>query len=85
MPTSPTTTAQSEPRVDALTLHAFLALTSTTPQPTLRRALAAALAVETPKTRSGFVRFYGRVLIKLGNPIDAQNQRSASHALSAVA
>ncbi len=47
-------------------LQQFLTVTATTPGPVLRRAIATALSVESPKTPEAYDRFYCRVLGELG-------------------
>ena len=49
-----------------MTVQQFLKLTSSTPPPALRQAMAAALAVEPADRHEAFPRFYGRVLDELG-------------------
>ena len=49
-----------------MTVQQFLTITSTTPPPALRQAMAAALAVEPVQGQEAFPRFYGRVLDELG-------------------
>jgi hypothetical protein len=49
-----------------MTLQRFLKLTSPIQPERLRRAMAAALAVEAPGTARAYVRFYCRVLGALG-------------------
>ena len=50
----------------AATLHQFLTLTAASPAPALRRAIAAALLVETPSSREAYGRLYCRVMTELG-------------------
>ena len=45
-----------------MTLHDYLELTTSTPRSTLRRAMAAALAVEAARTPAASARFYDRVI-----------------------
>ena len=47
-------------------LREFLTLTATSPTPALRRAIAGALTVETPRTPEAYSRFYRRVTTELG-------------------
>ena len=49
-----------------MTMQQFLTITSSTPPPTLRQAMAAALAVEPAHRHNAFPRFYDRVLEELG-------------------
>ncbi|HIM51565.1 MAG TPA: hypothetical protein EYM36_06565 [Acidobacteria bacterium] len=49
-----------------MTVQQFLTITSSTPPPALRRAMAAALAVEPAHQGEAFPRFYDRVLDELG-------------------
>jgi hypothetical protein len=48
-----------------MTLQTFLRLTAETPRLPLRRAMAIALAVETPCSPDGYARFYTRVIDEL--------------------
>ncbi len=67
------------------TLQEFLTFTLTTPRPTLRLALAAALPVETPNTPEAYSRFYCRVIANLGAPSDAHCRHAVGQAEPAVA
>ncbi len=49
-----------------MTVQQFLTITSSTPPPALRQAMAAALAVEPAHRQEAFPRFYDRVLNELG-------------------
>ena len=48
-----------------MTVQQFLTITSSTPPPALRQAMAAALAVEPTHQQDAFSRFYDRVLDEL--------------------
>ena len=65
------------PHGSPLPLREFLTLTAATPVSALRRALAAALSVETPNTPHAYGRFYGRVLKHLGvlHGVDVHRER----------
>ena len=49
-----------------MTVQQFLTITSSTPPPALRQAMAAALAVEPAHRQDALPRFYDRVLAELG-------------------
>ena len=50
-----------------MTVQQFLTITSATPPPALRQAMAAALAVEPAHQPEAFPSFYDRVLDELGH------------------
>lgn len=85
MTTSPTSRAPEHPHGNPLTLREFLTLTEATPAPTLRRALAASLAVETPDTPDAYSRLYRRVVMSLGVAADIRDHDCATWAVPAVA
>jgi hypothetical protein len=59
-------------------LHRFLTATATADDLELRRAMAVALAMEIPRERAGYLRFYRRVV----DEIDAA-RRDPRHVVSA--
>jgi hypothetical protein len=61
-----------------MTAQQFLTITSSTPPPALRQAMAAALAVEPTHRQDALPRFYDRVLDELG--LGSQTDPGASKA-----
>ena len=61
-----------------MTVQQFLTITSSTPSPELRQAMAAALAVEPAHRQEALPRFYDRVLDELG--LGSQTDPGASKA-----
>ena len=55
-----------------MTIDRFQTLTAEVPEPTLRRALAAALSLEAPRSPEDYERFYCRVLRELGVEAEAE-------------
>ena len=61
-----------------MTVQQFLTITSSTPSPALRQAMAAARAVEPAHRQEALSRFYGRVLDELGLNGQADAGRSTA-------
>ena len=68
-----------------MTLQRFLKLTTPIQRNRLRRAMAAALAVEVPHTTTAYARFYCRVLCELRLPVGSECDRSSKYATPAAA